>query len=261
MNLQQNYSAPRHVFQSLHYRQVYFLYHNWHVFCRAIDPNHCWWYLTNTLTEFELVKLLQLNSKNTTFLEYPSMLPCIAKLQRMRDWWSSKCHKEFGHCTKCFPQIVTRLCLSAVFLGSNLIKTFRIHDLWTRIPRLLIYPAINVWPVVRLWPSKYSNIRKSSSSFLTLENLEVFCYWNLVTSQWIVHCNTPNIFEIFFHKKPIPRSFSRVSAGMLSFHLSWRPFVITTLLPQNVNDGGDLCRKILLNATILTAWFWSIDFI
>lgn len=154
------------------------------------------------------------------------MHPCITKPRPMREWWSSKCHKKFGHGRKYFLQFVTLSDLSAVFLGYNLSKVFRIHDLLTCNPRLLIYSAIAVWLVVRLRRSKFSSITESSSTMFILENSEMSCYWNVVTRQLIVHQDTPIISEISFHGKPMPRGSSRISAGMLNLVLPRRPFVI-----------------------------------
>ena len=158
------------------------------------------------------------------------MHPCITKPRHMREWWSSKWHKEFGHDTKYFLQLVALPDLSAVFLGYNLSKVFRIHDFLTCNPRLLIYLAIAVWLVFRLRRSKFSSITESSSIMFILENSEMSCYWNVVTRQLIVHHDTPIIFEISFHEKSMPRSSSRISAGMLNLGLPRRLFVITSLL-------------------------------
>ena len=158
------------------------------------------------------------------------MHPCITKPRHMREWWSSKWHKEFGHDTKYFLQLVALPDLSAVFLGYNLSKVFRIHDFLTCNPRLLIYLAIAVWLVFRLRRSKFSSITESSSIMFILENSEMSCYWNVVTRQLIVHHDTPIIFEISFHGKLMPRSSSRISAGMLNLGLPRRLFVITSLL-------------------------------
>ena len=158
------------------------------------------------------------------------MHPCITKPRRMREWWPSKCHKEFGHDTKYFLQFVTLPDISAVFLGYNLTKVFRMHDLLTCNPRLLIYPAIAVWLVVRLRRLRFSSITESSSTMFILENSEMSCYWNVVARQLIFHHDIPIIFEISFHEKPMLRSSSRISAGMLNLGLPRRPFVITSLL-------------------------------
>ena len=165
------------------------------------------------------------------------MHPCITKPRHMREWWSSKWRKEFGHDTKYFLHFLTLPDLSAVFLGYNLSKIFRIHNFLTCNPRLLIYLAIAVWLVFRLRRSKFSSITESSSIMFILENSEMSCYWNVVTRQLIVHHDTPIIFEISFHGKSMPRSSSRISAGMLNLGLPRRPFVITSLLYKIVLMG------------------------
>ena len=45
-------------------------------------------------------RLLLLHFKNMIRLEKPSMHACTTRPQRMREWCTSKCHKEFGHGTE-----------------------------------------------------------------------------------------------------------------------------------------------------------------
>ena len=80
-----------------------------------------------------------------------------------------------------------------------------------------------------------------------------------VTHQRVVLRETPNIFEIFSHVKPTPRSSSKNPAEILYFGLPGSPFVSFSLLPQNMIDGIDFYNKVLLKA-IKIKRYWEAKF-
>lgn len=89
-------------------------------------------------------------------------------------------------------------------------------------------------------------MRVSNSWSLIVENQEIFSKPYSVTHQRVVIRETPNIFEIFSHVKPTPRSSSKVSAEILYFDLSRSPYASLSLLPQNKIDWVDFCNEVLL---------------
>ena len=87
----------------------------------------------------------------------------ITKPQRIREWWPSKCHREFGHGTEYCLRETKIPHLKAVFAGSTLAKHLRILPLWILSPSDLRYPARYVRPVVNPWRAIYSKTDSSNS--------------------------------------------------------------------------------------------------
>ena len=103
-------------------------------------------------------------------------------------------------------------------------------------------------------------MRVSNSWLLIVENQEIFSKPYSVTHQRVVIRETPNIFEIFSHVKPTPRSSSKVSAEVLLYlGLPGSPSVSFSLLPQNMIDGIDFYNKVLLKA-IKIKRYWEAKF-
>ena len=57
--------------------------------------------------------------------EKPSMHPCTARPQRIREWWPSKCHKEFCQGTECCLWAIKIPHRKAVFWEFTLMKLLR----------------------------------------------------------------------------------------------------------------------------------------
>ena len=91
------------------------------------------------------------------------MHPWITKPQRIREWWPSKCHREFGHGTEYCLRETKIPHLKAVFAGSTPAKHLRILPLWILSPSDLRYPARYVRPVVNPWWAIYSKTDSSNS--------------------------------------------------------------------------------------------------
>ena len=131
---------------------------NWYIFHTIIHTNkwwpqpilqsfNCFWKSSRTVCE----RLLLPHLRKTILLEKTQLHPWITKPQRIREWWPSKCHREFGHGTEYCLRETTIPHLKAVFAGSTLAKHLRILPLWILSPSDLRYPARYVRPVVNPW--------------------------------------------------------------------------------------------------------------